>query len=222
MKDKGWISEIQLQWMKHNAFVMLKDLWRFYLINTPKFCEQGTPVSECMWTCVDNFADHPKVQSFVLSLFKIGKETEHYSEIVTRALCETPFWPGDHLEAASPVEASFWPIHPTLDRLVQYKSTVNPWKDMAWASIPSSATCITPDSGCEGHNAWDATNFQAVLKNLDDGNFEVKYSTNVEIRDAVTPQEELYKMPYLYNHFEWNHCAETGVSFIKVEDTAGI
>ena len=35
-------------------------------------------------------------------------------DIADEVICDKSFWPGDHLEAASPVEASFWPIHPTV------------------------------------------------------------------------------------------------------------
>lgn len=35
-------------------------------------------------------------------------------DIANEVVCDKKFWPGDHLEAASPVEASFWPIHPTV------------------------------------------------------------------------------------------------------------
>ena len=30
-----------------------------------------------------------------------------------------------HLEAASPIEASFWPVHPTIDRLLQVGAVVS-------------------------------------------------------------------------------------------------
>eukprot|EP00619_Florenciella_sp_RCC1007_P000177 CAMPEP_0205927366 /NCGR_PEP_ID=MMETSP1325-20131115/22459_1 /ASSEMBLY_ACC=CAM_ASM_000708 /TAXON_ID=236786 /ORGANISM="Florenciella sp., Strain RCC1007" /LENGTH=40 /DNA_ID= /DNA_START= /DNA_END= /DNA_ORIENTATION= len=27
-----------------------------------------------------------------------------------------------------------------------------------------------------------------------------------------------YGLPYLYNHYEWDHCADVGVTFMAVSD----
>jgi hypothetical protein len=67
MKDDGMITEWQLQNMKHNSFIILKNLWRNELIKTPKYCSEDAPVSECMWKCVDNFEDHPKLHYMTLN-----------------------------------------------------------------------------------------------------------------------------------------------------------
>merc|ERR1712070_171264 len=110
MHREGLISPLQLQKMKHTAFIMLKNLWRSRLLETPKFCSPDTPVKECMWHGVENFADHPKVQKYVLEIWGIGKETENYEEILRRAILQTPYWPGDHLEAR-PVQGSGPAVH---------------------------------------------------------------------------------------------------------------
>ena len=41
-----------------------------------------------------------------------------------RHYCTTPFSPGEQIESASPHDISFWPIHPTMDRLYHYKRIV--------------------------------------------------------------------------------------------------
>ncbi|KAH8095458.1 hypothetical protein JL720_2758 [Aureococcus anophagefferens] len=46
---------------------------------------------------------------------------EDRTERFLRFLCETPFSPGDILEAGAPNDVAFWPIHPFVDRLLQYK-----------------------------------------------------------------------------------------------------
>jgi hypothetical protein len=38
-----------------------------------------------------------------------------------RLMCNSGVMAGDQVEAASPNDISFWPIHPTIERLWQYK-----------------------------------------------------------------------------------------------------
>ena len=130
-----------------------------------------------------------------------------------QVVCDTPYWPGDHLEAASPVEASFWPIHPTLDRLFQYKQLVRPFADKTWEA-DGETDCLVSASGCDGHHAYDLTYFKAVLSNAD-GKFDSKHMTNIEMRDAMDPRDS-YSLPYMYNHFDWTHCDEIGIVFKDV------
>ena len=40
---------------------------------------------------------------------------------------------GDQLEAGSPMDPSFWPIHPALDRLLHWKKIAQPFTDAGWA-----------------------------------------------------------------------------------------
>jgi hypothetical protein len=216
MHRGGVLTTIQLQKMKHNAFIMLKNLWREELLETPKYCSADTPVKECMWVGVDNFVDHPKVQDYMKALFAIGKETPNFKEVIRRAMLETAFWPGDHLEAGSPAEASFWPIHPTIDRLIQYRDQVRPFTDMSWANISSDSTCNYGETDCKGHNAYDTTYFQATVWDEYNKVYVRKHLTNVEMRNSINPTEKFYRMSYLYNHFEWAHCSELGVDFAKI------
>ena len=129
------------------------------------------------------------------------------------------------MEAASPIEASFWPIHPTLDRLLQYKDMVKPFTTKEWAA-EGDDVCVyyerpvaDPDddgveTNCEGHHAYDLTYFKAVLSNAD-GKFDSKHMTNIEMRDAMDPRDS-YSLPYMYNHFDWTHCDEIGIVFKDV------
>ena len=53
----------------------------------------------------------------------------------------TPFTPGEQIESASPIDPSFWPIHPTMDRLLQYKRMA---MDFTWTTWGTS-TARTDD-----------------------------------------------------------------------------
>jgi hypothetical protein len=227
------------------AFVALKNLWRNELIETPKMCASDVPVSECMWVCAEGIESNA-VASDAMYLMGIEGNTTHplpdadnvpYYDIILRtAFCETPFWPGDHLEAASPVEASFWPIHPTIDRLLQYKDLATPFVADAYGmeavensdgsySIITDTTELCSDTGeqgpynktCYGHNPYDVTFFKSTHK-LQDGTYTQTHLTNWEVRQNQMVKGN-YGLPYLYNHYEFDHCDEAyGMKFKTVDD----
>lgn len=133
-------------------------------------------------------------------------------KILQKVYCDTKFWPGDHLEAASPVETSFWVIHPTLDRLMQYKVLAMPWVDSNWTSGSSTCTAATD---CLGHNPEDLTFWTSVMKSPDGGEFRKAYTTNEELRRLLDPRVN-YSLPYIYDDFKWPHCAKDGWPFKEV------
>ena len=117
-------------------------------------------------------------------------EVENYDnatimEIADIILCDTTYWPGDQFEAASPVEASFWSIHPTLDRLLQYKELVFPFKSRVWDTSGQKYCTAVSSTDCLGHHAYDLA-FWPVVHELD-GVYVQSYLTNQEIRDAIRP-----------------------------------
>lgn len=134
---------------------------------------------------------------------------EQRLEVVRTVFCNTPFWPGDHLEAASPAEASFWPIHPSIDRLLQYKELVNPFTNRNWTT--GDAVCT--GSICKGHHSYDLSYFHTVVEV--NGTYEKHYLTNEEIRDAIRPST--YRMSYIYDNFDWPHCIDEGINFPSVQ-----
>jgi hypothetical protein len=131
------------------------------------------------------------------------------------------------LEAASPIEASFWPIHPTLDRLLQYKDMVKPFTTKEWAA-EGDDVCVyyerpvaDPDddgveTNCEGHHAYDLTFWRTVSYDSTTGAYVKSYLTNQELRNKILPSTEAYGMPYIYDNFLWEHCDSVGVHFKKI------
>merc|ERR1711988_724893 len=121
------------------------------------------------------------------------------SKIMNKVLCDTPYWPGDHLEAASPIEASFWPIHPTLDRLLQYKDLVRPFTNKTWDASKTADVCVyhampvrtAEDDGietyCEGHHPYDLTFWKTVHYDETTGTYMKHHLTNEEVRDNLLP-----------------------------------
>jgi len=213
----GYMNESKLVDFKINAFNRLKNAWRSEVIEVPKYCSEDAPVSECTWTCVEDVEENVYAQAILSESGISQSETtpENYAKIAKAAFCTSHYWPGDMLEAASPAEASFWPIHPTMERLLVVKDIMQPFEDKKW--LPSNGIICLSTSKCEGHNAGDLTFWKSTVKDTKTGAFKTVHLTNEEVRHAVTPATGAHSVPYIYAHFKWSHCDETGVEFPKVE-----
>ena len=124
---------------------------------------------------------------------------------------------GDHLESASPSDPSFWPIHPTQERLLQLKYMVGSVSGGGWPTdskndyVCDKAQCYESDYGskdyygmcCYGHYENDQLlDFVTGDKNSGYG------LTNKQVLDYTDPTSEDYNMPYVFDHFKWEHCEE--------------
>jgi Common central domain of tyrosinase len=129
---------------------------------------------------------------------------------------------GDHLESASPADPSFWPIHPTLERLLQVKYMAGGFDTNDWPTDPVSSyvcghhECFDITYG--GYGAWDSCcyghyqddqymDFSVGLKSAHTG------PTNREIFDGTDPTSTEYTMNYIYDSFTWDHCLNDGYDF---------
>ena len=122
---------------------------------------------------------------------------------------------GDHLESASPADPSFWPIHPTTERLLQVKYMSGGFTTDEWPSDASNeyvcnkVSCYNSatndfdisDECCYGHfqydQMYDATNNDRTTK---------VGPTNNDIHEWTNPTKSYYAMPYIYDGFTWDHC----------------
>ena len=141
---------------------------------------------------------------------------------VARAICGTPWAFGEHAGAESPLDASFWPMHPTLDRLLQcvrsastsdggsclesrlsrrYKRLAADFEASDWAA--GSLCKYAATAPCLGHREHDLTAFKTAALDAADG-FRARYLTNREVVNATDPRR--YAMTYVYADFAWPHC----------------
>lgn len=122
---------------------------------------------------------------------------------------------GDHLEAGSPSDPSFWPIHPNLERLLHAKLMTGGFEDTNWPTsgehLCNKYICYESTEGvkgehtqcCYGHNEYDQ------LLNFASGDVSSGYGpTNAEILQWTDASREDYAMPYVYDDFTWGHCDE--------------
>ena len=215
---KGYMPASLLVQFKINSFTRLKTGWRDEVLEVPMYCSEDAPVSECMWTCVKDIESNTEAVALMemSGIYESEVGTENFSKIAKISFCEVPYWPGDHFEAASPVEASFWPIHPAMERLLMMRELSNPFTDKTWLPSSNDTACTKTTSGCKGHNAYDVTVFKSTVKTARNAAFKTVHLTNEEVRNAVLPSSDAFTLPYVYNHFKWAHCDALGHTFPTV------
>lgn len=126
---------------------------------------------------------------------------------------------GDHLDpSVSPSDPSFWPIHPSQERLLHAKYATGGFDDDVWPSDPigdyvcSLASCYEADYDktdyfdecCYGHYEYDQL-LDFVNGDKDSGygptNHDILVGTKVTDADS-------YNMDYIYDSLAWDHCDE--------------
>jgi len=214
--------------VKQAAVSFPKTLWRYGLVEYPKACSADAPQSECHMVCA-HAVDVEPFKQYLLSgdmgshMFGawLSSFPEDLWEEFLELICTTPFAPGEQMGANSPVDPSFWPMHPTLDRLLQYKRLAKPFGSPAWENPRESEGqrtqyCISDNGNtitdCKGHHPYDVAPWK-IHKLGADGNFEANASfvTNGELYDLSDPRD--YRLPYVYDAFEWPHCDAAGYAF---------
>lgn len=125
-----------------------------------------------------------------------------------RTVCSAGILVGDHLEASSAYDISFWPIHPTIDRLWQWKKLKGMFSDETW---PSTSFSIYGDS-CAGHREDDIIPIPDLVPGLP-GNL-----TNGELYGLMDPSADT--LDFVFDTFEWKHCTDYGIDFSNLTQGA--
>eukprot|EP00903_Cladosiphon_okamuranus_P019382 g17822.t1 len=145
---------------------------------------------------------------------------------VLHSLCD-PGHVGDLYSSSSPYDPLFWVIHPSTERVLGWRrklATEQPdmWPlDEAWGyksglyvgetGVVCDWTGVREDSLdmptciksiCGGHRGGDTLPFEVKVKG------ETIKMTNLQWYDFIYPDNE--DLPYMYNEFQWDHCAAEG------------
>lgn len=217
------IGEVSMKQLKSASFYTLKSAWRVHIVDCPDYCAADTPQDECKCHCpgIDDLATSKKVFKELLLGLNLGtiidlNAYDHDSIVkMLKMLCTTGTIPGDQLEAASPVDITFWPIHPTIERLYQWKKLQANFISELWSS-PAGMTKYCQLGDCEGHHGYDILPYVIQAKNPVSGKFEYMQLTNYELLSAANPA--LGQLPYIYDTFQWEHCEEMGVK-MRIKET---
>ncbi|CAB1096465.1 TYR [Ectocarpus sp. CCAP 1310/34] len=167
-------------------------------------------------------------ESMVFMKELMGDSDENTKRELVRVMCSTPINEGDHLQSSSSLDPSFWSTHPTMERLWMYSVLTGQVTDFEW---PDADVTYTASDGttysqpiskyseeCLGHRGSDVFPFDILANEVNDFTVQtgIKGSplgggntmTNREVLAAFDPR--INALPYVYDTFEWAHCAEDG------------
>ncbi|CAM9923080.1 unnamed protein product [Discosporangium mesarthrocarpum] len=111
---------------------------------------------------------------------------------------------GDSMSSAAPADPAFWVLHPTAERLWQWRRVLgmsnDTWPDGSYVHKPwdcwgHAESDLLPMGGVQGGGAWGDTDFEGY--------------TNGELYKLMDPLQSF--LPYVYEDFEWPHCQEEGL-----------
>lgn len=234
LREQGIIKDedSQLSICKKWGFYM-KELYRANYISPAANCTVSTLDEKgiaCGFTCNDDLYDSmvSELKSTISGQYLSSSITTTGWETWRDFICEGDafrIFVGDHLESASPSDPSFWPIHPTQERLLQVKFMTGGGKYYSWPTSTSSNDyvcdkdeCYEADYGvkkdfkscCYGHYEYDQ-----LLDWITGNTSNYIGYTNHEILVYTNPTLSNYSMPYIYDDFEWDHCDEDFDSLIE-------
>jgi hypothetical protein len=221
--DAGYVTdEKAVKSLCKTWIFTLKALYRENMITAPTDCTVGSSVQDatCPFECVASTKDLLRdsistglVKGFTPPLDDDGIDA--WEDFICGGDASRVF-AGDHSESASPSDPSFWPIHPTLERLFHAKMIAGGFESTSWRNgdDDSEFVCIRQscyinstkdyyDECCYGHKEDDQ------MYNFIDGDRNSYWGpTNGEVVASTDPTSSEYSVNYIYDNFEWSHCSE--------------
>jgi len=229
-KLESLIGLARVSAMAHESAFMLRDMWRAGICTEPSkedcagSAEGVVDPTKCKMKCTgcakDNFSDediysYEKWSGYNFPTTFSSFQTEQF---IRTLFCDTKWFVGEHIEASSPADISFWPIHPTLERLLQYKQIVKPLTDLTWDASPYETTWTSEckwgkvfNVSCIGHGSDDKTSGKMMVLD-EDGVFRSRYMKNFEIIELSGPQGTR-RLPHIFADFDYSHCKTDGIHF---------
>ncbi len=220
----GLLPNISMQ-EKICATMNTKFLYRAGLINVDKNCSLENDETECNFQCRDSNTTLAAVEAFYDVTHEYYNPNTNMTlseifEVIEDFLCSSDgisrMYVGEHYEASSVTDPTFWVLHPTLERLFHARLLAGGFNDETWANdtvndfVCLSSPCYDEntdttdyfDSCCYGHfendqmyDGWNGTRWSYIG------------ATNAEAFSSVDPRTDDYSVDYIYDNFEWNHCS---------------
>jgi hypothetical protein len=233
MVDKGLLDADSQVSLCNKFQFMMKELYRLDYISPQDSCTADSLSYEgisCSYTC--NAAKSSTMANQLSGLIGTkytgsslsNSQWEEWKDFI----CEgdaSKIFVGDHVESASPADPSFWPIHPTLERLLHAKMLSGGYDDVndgSWywpASYDEldhseSETYVCDKSSCyeDGTNdyyeecCYGHYKDDQMLDFVSHDKSKGYGMTNSAILTATDPTSEDYSVPYIYEKFTWEHC----------------
>ncbi|CAN0275670.1 unnamed protein product, partial [Hapterophycus canaliculatus] len=158
----------------------------------------------------------------------IGDQPDDVKRQVVELICSSTMTDGDHLQASSSLDPSFWSTHPTMERLWMYGVLTGHITDFTW---PDTDVTYTDKDGstvsetlslygedCTGHAGSDVFPFGLLDTDIDGFTIKTGIRGNLDSGNKLTNREALQafdarsnSLPYVYDTFKWLHCEADGV-----------
>ena len=231
MREAGYITSVEGQLnICQNWIFYMKEFYRSAILLPQSEC---TDTSTCVYVCNDarkstllEMLQHSIMNSGMEAIPPYGEMPDEGWDAWTDFICGgdgSKIYAGDHLESASPADPSFWPIHPTLERVFQAKLMAGGFTDSdTWPSDPvteyvcNKAVCYEEDEQSFGN--WDTCCYghyenDQMLDAPNNDRYSYVGPTNKDVHDGTNPQNPQYSMKYIYDTFTWSHCIQEGYDF---------
>lgn len=208
------------------------------LLKCPESCDDTMAVEDCKCEIPDLSDDFDTIENVYYCIVdEASRETfsklfsQDFITDMVKMIATSSLYEGEMIESASPIDITFWVIHPTLERLLMAKrlpsvvsmasSPVSKWpsvdgSDETWLeysyySYPANTKIKYKPEGftCRGHAADDAVLPHHLpmidgFANYADTDHDKKVS-NWEYFMASNPNDP-NGLDYVYDSFTWSHC----------------
>eukprot|EP00640_Fibrocapsa_japonica_P002021 CAMPEP_0113938470 /NCGR_PEP_ID=MMETSP1339-20121228/4898_1 /TAXON_ID=94617 /ORGANISM="Fibrocapsa japonica" /LENGTH=526 /DNA_ID=CAMNT_0000941603 /DNA_START=412 /DNA_END=1992 /DNA_ORIENTATION=+ /assembly_acc=CAM_ASM_000762 len=187
--------------LKVQAFGLHKEMWRIGLMDCANYADCRCPDMD------DWINDKAKVDGLSY-LMDTVQRTEIYSlpyehqQAVLAAICTPNMVTGDQLQASSAYGPEFWPIHPFVSRMVQFKLMKYPFPGgVVW---PEKASWKPNQEDCFGHHSYDPVLGGLLPLKV---NGQDTYLTNEEYFARMDPTYDTGSR-YIYDNFDFDFCKD--------------
>lgn len=236
MRLAGYINGVDGQLnICENWIFYMKEFYRSDILLPQDKCtlDADGDASTCVYVCNEDrkstlleMLQHSIMNSGMEAIPPYGEMPDEGWDAWTEFICGgdgSKIYAGDHLESASPADPSFWPIHPTLERVFQAKlmaggfTTSSTWPtDPVTEYVCNKAVCYEEDEDAFGN--WDTCCYghyenDQMLDAPNNDRYTYVGPTNKDVHDGTNPQNPEYSMKYIYDTFTWNHCIQEGYDF---------
>jgi len=201
-------------------FSNIKSLWRYNLWECPESCSSDTAQEDCACGCdaaaiMASPARAALLDPYTASWTATGAmQEDQVNETLFNLvdlMCgyqeDGGVVMGDHASSGAASDPSFWILHGAVERWLQLVRMQDRLVSEDWDEEVFRSNVHPFQDDCSGHGKDDTL----VFGDLDGHPF-----TNGEYYDYLSPKES--NTPYVYDNFEWKHCAALGVDVANRPD----
>jgi hypothetical protein len=212
--------------LRAHSYNTPKNMVRTGILHCPDFCSPDKAMDDCQCSCgtdeeLMKILEDPDTFDFYYQQATAGGKLEteldeSEKKKLISLMCNAGTAIGDQLESASPADVIFWPMHPTIERLLLWRLLKKGFADMTWNEEKSYRGTFYKDisENCYGHGPNDVMPW---FIRLDDENQRWGgYYTGAQFLVAANTAAQTYTFPFVYDYYVWPHCEEEGYDFQNI------